>query len=130
MVCCGADGTNVDLAAAATRLLGDRRYPLTIFAQLRDLDLWSSLAAEGATFGSSRSGLRLEYFNVFATGAQLLREKHPPFLFDSGADSDEWRAHILIVGLGSMGEHLVLQIARLWSDHDSGPLGELHITLR
>ena len=126
VISCGSDDTNVNVAAAATRAFGPSTQPLTIFAHLWDLDLWSSLAAEGATFGGHRSGLRLEYFNVMAIGAQLLLEQHPPF---STPPEPGERPHILIVGLEVVGEQLALQIARLWGASATGPRDELRITL-
>jgi hypothetical protein len=118
VVACGTDSTNVDVAAAATRVITEARlYPLTIFSHLRDLDLWSSLAAEGATFGTLRPGVRLEYFNILATGAQLMLERDPPFGPTVPGHDPEPR-HVLIVGLDGIGEQLVLQIARLWTGLD------------
>jgi hypothetical protein len=118
VVAAGTDSTNVDVAAAATRVITEARlYPLTIFAHLRDLDLWTSLAAEGATFGSLRPGVRLEYFNILATGAQLLLERDPPFA-PTSHDHEPESHHVLIVGPEGIGEQLVLQIARQWMGHD------------
>ncbi len=128
VVSCGSDATNVDVAAAATRVITSARpYPLTIFAHLRDLDLWSSLAAEGATFGALRPGVRLEYFNILATGAQLLLERNPPF--EPEAEERPGPVpHVLIVGLEGIGEQLVLQIARMWgAQHD--PADRLRMTI-
>jgi TrkA-N domain/RyR domain len=128
VISCGTDGTNVDVAAAATRALSAGTRPLTIFAHLRDLDLWSSLAAEGATFSAQRPGLRLEYFNVLATGAQLLLEHHPPFP-TRPLTTAPWRPHILMVGVQGVGEQLALQIARLWGPPKPESHDQLRITL-
>ncbi|MBV9837666.1 MAG: NAD-binding protein [Solirubrobacterales bacterium] len=111
----GRDGANVDIAAAAARARQRDPERLTIFAHLRDLDLWRSLAAEGASFEPRQAGARLEYFNVFATGAQLLLERHPPFIARPVPDGEPWEAHLLMVGIEGVGEQIVLQIARLWS---------------
>ncbi len=115
VVCCGTDGTNIDVAAAAGQFQQKRRYPLTVFAHLEDQRLWSSLAAEGGTFVEDRSRIRLEYFNIPATGTQLLLEKYPPFTFENGTRPDTSDAHVLIVGFEGIGEQLVVQVARLWS---------------
>jgi hypothetical protein len=112
-VSCGSDGTNVDVAVAATRAVPHRRRPLTIFVHLSDFGLWRSLAAEGATFGSRRAGVRLEYFNVFATGAQVLLERERPFAPLAHGDEPP-AAHVLVVGLENIGEQLVLGLAREW----------------
>jgi TrkA-N domain/RyR domain len=127
VVSCGSDGANIDVAAAAAAHAGTRRSPLTIFVHLSDIDLWTSLAIEGATFGAPPTGVRLEYFNVLATGAQLMVERHPPF----GAKQPgvPLRPHVLLAGIEGVGEPLVVQVARTWRSIERGPGDELRITL-
>lgn len=125
VVACGGGGTSVDVAAAAARALDPRGVPLTMFVQLNDLDLWSSLAAEGASFESSRPDVRLEYFNAMATGAQLLTEREPPF----DHEPDPATEHILIVGMQGVGEQLVLGLARLWAGRDPALATRLRVTI-
>jgi hypothetical protein len=127
VISCGQDSTNVDVAAAAAAQLHRRRSPLTIFVHLSDLDLWRSLAVEGATFGPGGRGLRLEYFNIMATGAQLLLERDSPF--PARAEHRPLTPHVLIVGLEGVGEQLVLQIARTWASRSPSSGDELRITL-
>ena len=79
-----------------------------MFAHLQSLDLWTSLAGEGATFDSEHPGIRLEYFNVLAAGTQLMLERDRPF---SGPDADP---HILIVGTEGVGRQIIIQLARTW----------------
>ena len=105
---CGSSAINVDVAAAAALATGRRAVPLTVFAHLQSLDLWTSLAGEGATFDSEHPGIRLEYFNVLAAGTQLMLERDQPF---SGPDSDP---HILIVGTEGVGRQIIIQLARNW----------------
>jgi len=125
---CGNDGANVDVAAAVRSCPRAGRGVLTVFAHLSDLDLWRSLAEDAATFGAHSPGLRLEYFNVYATGAQLLVERHPPFALATG-EGEPRRAHVLFVGVETLAEQLVLRIARLWQSQRPGPGEELRITL-
>jgi hypothetical protein len=129
VVLCGQDGTNVDVAAAAAESVPRRHKPLTIFVHLRDLDLWSSLAAEGPALGSGRESIRVEYFNVFATGAQLMLEHDPPLRPRRDCDDRPHRPHVLIVGLEGVGEQVVLQIARTWRSLKPWPDDQLRITL-
>jgi hypothetical protein len=130
---CGSDGTNVDVAAAAVASSPvARRGVLTVFAQLCDLDLWRSLAEDASTFGPHPPGLRLEYFNVYAIGAQLLLEGHPPFPLKGSEPGDEGefhKPHVLLVGLDGVGEQLVLRIARQWGSESRGTEERLRITL-
>ncbi len=124
IVTCGTSDANVDVAAAAVGVLPSRGLPLNIFVHLDKVELWSSLAAEGATFRSPRDDVRLEYFNAMATGAQLLVEHEPPL------GSDQGRAdHILIVGLEGIAEQLLLQFARVWSERAPAHDARLRITL-
>jgi TrkA-N domain/RyR domain len=125
---CGSGGVNVDVAAAVRSTPRARRGVLTVFAHLGDIDLWRSLAEDAATFGAHSPSLHLEYFNVYATGAQLLLERHPPFPPAPG-DGEPRTPHILLVGLDSLGEQLVLRIARLWHSQFPGPDERLAITL-
>ncbi len=128
VVSCGSDGANVDVAAAAARALERSHHSLTVFVHLNDVDLWSTLAAEGATFGSPPAGMRVEYFNVLDAGAQLMVERNPPF--DGGpGEGKPSRPHILLVGVEGVGEPLVLQIVRTWRSLEHGPEDRLRITL-
>ncbi len=114
VVACGSDGTNVDIATAASQLPRHRRRgTLTIFVHLRDLDLWSSLAAE-ARVATTKPHVRVEYFNIFATAAQLMLEAGPPGGQVARDFASGTRPHILFVGLESVGQQLLLQMARLW----------------
>ena len=105
---CGSSATNVDVAAAAATATAGRSLPLTVFAHLQSVDLWSSLAGEGATFDSEHPGMRLEYFNVLAAGTQLMLERDRPF---SGPEA---APHILIVGTEGVGQQIIIQLARTW----------------
>jgi hypothetical protein len=110
VVSCGSAAVNVDVAAAASRALTaePRARPLRVFAHLDNLDLWTSLAAEGTAFASQRPDFRLQFFNVMSIAGQLLVERDPPF--ESGRIE---QAHVLIVGLEGVGEQLVLALARV-----------------
>jgi len=146
---CGSDATNVNVAAAAaachqmrrgafaglrSRARSSPRTPtgaLAVFTHLDDIDLWRSLAEDAATFGASSAGVRPEYFNLDAIGAQALLERHPPFRPSSPdhADRDPRRPHVLIVGLDGVGEPLLLRIARLWRGQSPGPAKQLRVTV-
>ncbi len=127
---CGSDGTNVDVAAAAAGAHVSQRDVLTVFAHLGDLELWRSLAEDAATFARRPPGLRLEYFNVNATGAQLLLERDRPFAprLDV-ADTGPARPHILLVGVSALGEQLLLRMARLWHGECPESTERLRVTL-
>jgi hypothetical protein len=126
---CGSDGTNVDVVTAAMAASrAARRDVLTVFAHLRELDLWRSLAEDASMFSAYPSSVRLEYFNVYANGAQLLLERHPPFSSGAG-EREPPRPHVLLVGLDGLGEQLVLRIARQWRSHNPQLSQRIRITI-
>ncbi|HVE67174.1 MAG TPA: NAD-binding protein [Solirubrobacteraceae bacterium] len=118
----GDDGVNVDAAAAAEQLL-DRRPAgiLTVFAHLDDPELLRSLTAEALTTAREPS-IRLEFFNVHVTSARLMIQRWPPF---AGTD----RPHVLMVGMESVGEQLLLALANAWAAHTPGQGPPLRVTL-
>jgi voltage-gated potassium channel Kch len=126
VIACGSAAVNVDVAAAASRALTDqpRRRTLRVFAQLNNLDLWTSLAAEGSTVAAHRPDFRLQFFNVMSIGGQLLVEREPPF-----ASGRIEQAHVLLVGLNEVGEQLVLALARMTAAERDDDATKLPLTL-
>jgi hypothetical protein len=53
----------------------------------------------------------LDFFNVFDHGARAMLDQHPAF--DAGTPASQ-PPHVLIVGLGSLGESLLVHLARRW----------------
>ncbi|MCW3063494.1 MAG: hypothetical protein JWN32_666 [Solirubrobacterales bacterium] len=112
IVSCGRDGTNVDVSGAAARLVAvHRRGVLTALVHLEDLTLWQALRAEAIAV-ATRAPFRLEFFNVAATGARLLLERHPAF---AAPGVHPRRPHVVVVGLDGVGEELVLALVGTWT---------------
>jgi len=126
VVVCGNDGANIDIAAAAATVRRTGPGVLTAFVHLGDLDIWRLVHEDAAAFRATR-GLRLEFFNILASGARLLLDHSPPFPLV--ASESPRRPHILLVGIEGAGEQVVLYLARLWAA--CGPTAEerLRITL-
>ncbi|MCJ7532133.1 MAG: NAD-binding protein [Anaerolineales bacterium] len=108
MAVCDDDSVNAEILLQTRRLVdqspGD---PLVGLGHLVDPQLCALLRTclsnlEAASF-------RLEFFNVFERGARLLLQELPPF--STGAESPP---QLLVVGLGRMGESLVVHAARDW----------------
>ncbi len=78
---------------------------------------------------SSDGRFRLEFFNVFDMGARAVLEQYPPFTKDEA----ESQPHILLIGLGGMGQSLVVRAARQWRERQRKIAEEqrqpLHITV-
>jgi TrkA-N domain/RyR domain len=125
VVVCGNDGRNIDIAAAAAAVHRRRRGVLTAFVHLEDLDIWRLVHEDAAAFRATR-GLRLEFFNVLASGARLLLDHAPPFPLSSATPR---RPHVLLVGAQGAGEQVVLYMARLWTASKPSAAEQLRITL-
>jgi hypothetical protein len=66
-------------------------------------------------------------FNVFERGARLMLQDYPPWK-ESGGDGVQ-PAHLLIIGIGKLGESLVLQAAKEWNQRRGASDELLRITL-
>jgi len=119
---CGDDGINAEIAMNARHLVQGRKgRPLRCIVQIVDAQLLNLLRARETAIGDHDS-FRLEFFNVFERGARAILNDYPPI-----AGNSEEPPHILVVGLGRMGESLVAHAARSWRHihRDSG----LHIKM-
>ena len=109
---CGDDGVNAEIAALSQALLPlQRRDPLTCFAHIVEPRLCSLLKQRELSAGKPDS-YRLEFFNIFATGAGEWLMQHP--VFQSVTPSEEKQVHPLIVGFGNVGQNLLLKMTRQW----------------
>lgn len=116
------DGANAEIAVTAYELADEKRESiLTCFVHVIDPAL-CSLLREREIMTEKVDAFRLEFFNIFDNGTRALLKEHPPF-----SDGKISRApHVLIVGLGHMGESILTQTARLWryrSTQDGGRIG-------
>jgi hypothetical protein len=124
---CGSDGVNAEVAVHARNLLRDqKRNPLVSFIHIADLDLRNLLREKEITTQQD-DAIRLEFFNIFESGAKALLNDHPAFTLDSEGKKEP--ARLLIVGLGEMGKSLVVQAARLWQMTRAETEARLAITL-
>ncbi|MBU0491886.1 MAG: NAD-binding protein [Chloroflexi bacterium] len=108
---CGDDGANAEIAMCALALAQDRtRGALTCIIHIVDPQLCDLLRER--EIGISRPDFRLELFNVFDRGARLLWQEHPPM----ATNNSQSPPRLLVIGLGSLGESLVVRAARDWWD--------------
>lgn len=108
---CGDDGVNAEVAVAATDLVIDRSSsPLTCVAHIMDPHLCSLLREREFQTHSARH-VHLEFFNVFELGARVLLEEHH---FGDELNSVQPPPHLVVIGLGHLGESLVVAAARQW----------------
>jgi hypothetical protein len=105
---CGEDTVNAEIAAQTAALtVGRRGTPLQCFVHIVDPQLWQ-LLRERELGDDPASAFRLEFFNIFESGARAMLREFPAFGDDDAAP------HVLIVGLGQLGEHVALRVAWEW----------------
>jgi hypothetical protein len=124
---CGDDGANAEVAVNARQLVLNRQgKALSCLIHIYDLQLRNLLREQEIMMGRP-SAFMLGFFNVFESGARVLLEEYPPF--SKTGDDLCSRPHIVIVGVGRMGESLVVNIARNWRGRDNTSGERLRITL-
>jgi voltage-gated potassium channel Kch len=124
-VTCGDDRRNIDVAAAASDAMRDRRRGvLTALVHLDDFGLLGMMKAQSLT-SISNSSFRLAIFNVFDTAAALLFEAHPPI----PARPTRGVFRVLVFGFDGVGPTLVLSALQKWQSSERDPMARLVITL-
>jgi hypothetical protein len=123
---CGNDGANAEVAVHTRELVWNRKgKALACLVHIFDLQLYNLLREREIMMGKL-DAFRLELFNVFESGAWVLLGEYPPFS-KTGEDYIS-RPHIVVIGVGRMGESLVVNAARNWRENNTS--GErLRITL-
>jgi hypothetical protein len=114
---CGNDGVNTEVAVNTRQLVCNRRgKALSCLIHIFDLQL-RNLLREREIMMSRPDAFMLGFFNIYESGARVLLEQYPPF---SKTASDKGAGlNIVVVGLGRMGESLVLNAARIWRGMDN-----------
>ena len=111
---CGEDGSNAEIAMKARRLVRNRRSgELNCTVHIEDPELWT-LLREHEFSAENSPAFRLEFFNIYAQGARQLLHDFP--IMKSVPGKNAAAPHLLIVGLGSLGEQLVIHAARQWAN--------------
>ena len=120
----GDDGKNAEVAVQAEKLSCKRKEDtLTCIIHIFDSRLWG-LLREKELHTNHNPHFRLELFNIFDRGARLMLQNNPPWK----ADPTNRQPHVLVVGLGKMGQRLVVEAARGWRMHNTDPAGKIHIS--
>jgi hypothetical protein len=120
---CGNDGINAEVSVLARQLAKDRkRAPLICLVHIVDLNL-CQLLQEREIVLRAESSFRLEFFNILESGVRAMLSEYPPF------GKTSYSASLMVVGLGRMGEGLVLRVAREWREDKRPPTGRLRITI-
>lgn len=124
---CGDDGANAEVAVYARDIVKDRKgTSLTCLVHIVDLEL-CNLLRERQIKMARPDAFRMEFFNVYESGARVFLNEYPPF--GNTNENDGVRSHIVVVGIGRMGESLVINAARNWLNQERRDSDHLRITL-
>jgi len=124
---CGDDGANAEIALQARSMSASRsRGALTCSAHIVDPRLCLLLRRQELA-GFSTPSFRLDFFNVFESGARALLRDFPTVF--TPAPSADQGPHLLVVGLGHLGESLVVHAARMWRDLENRGGERLRVTI-
>jgi hypothetical protein len=108
---CRDDRTNAEVAIRA-RQLATRRTSGALTCVVHVLDPQLSALLKAYEIGEHyREGFRLDCFNVFESGARALLREYPPF---GEQDLRAEEPHLAVIGLGRLGQSLLVQAARGW----------------
>lgn len=117
------DSLNIKVAEQIRALVrADRRAaePLRVLVHLADAQLAGMLSAAEIARATApgTAGVRVDFFNVHASGARALLGHFPQAL----VGSDGRAPHVGIVGLGRLGSQIVVQAGRNWlaDEHAEG----------
>ncbi len=108
----GDDGVNAEVAVRARKLVEGRHgRSLSCLVHIVDPQLCTLLRMQ--EIGRRQDvAFRLDFFNVFESGARTLLREH--FLTESSQRGEGAVGRIVVVGLGHFGANLVLQAALTW----------------
>jgi hypothetical protein len=101
-----------------------RKRPLSCVVHVADHRL-GRLLDERWPAGSAGGPVRLEFFSTFDQGAHALLDAHSPFAGDGAAGS----VHVLILGMGRLGESLVTRVVQRWRKRAAADGSRLSITV-
>jgi hypothetical protein len=109
---CGDDGANAAAAVYARDLVKGRQgQVLTCLVHLVDPHL-CNLLREQELAAPHEAVFRLEFFNIFESGAWALLDQYPAF--DDTEMLPGRPPHLVVVGVGRLGESLVIRATHQW----------------
>ena len=124
---CGDDGTNAEVAIRAEQIVEDHvKTDLRCFAHIVDVQLCHLLREHEVRTGKNGC-FQLEFFNVYEDGAWAMLSDFPPFGGVNKEDSCE--PHLLVVGLGQLGQSVVTKAVEKWYQQTVSKRKRLRITI-
>jgi hypothetical protein len=124
---CGQDSINAEVAVQARKLItGKRGKPLTCVVHIIDPQL-CRLIKEREFELEKNDAFRLEFFNLFDYAARTIIDLFPPFNVQEKLQSPV--PHLLIIGVGRLGESLMVKIVKRWMELPDKPHEKLKISV-
>jgi hypothetical protein len=124
---CGQDSINAEVAVQARKLItGKRGKPLTCVVHIMDPQL-CRLIKEREFELEKNDAFRLEFFNLFDHAAKTIIDLFPPFNIQEKLQSPV--PHLLIIGVGGLGESLMVKIVKRWMELPAKPHEKLKISV-
>lgn len=124
---CGDDGANAEVAVRARELVLSRKgRALSCLIHISDSQLCDLLRERELKLGKL-DAFRMELFNVFESGARILLDEYPPF--NKTSNDHNSSPHLVIVGMGHIGENLIVNATRKWLDRSKNNSGLLRFSL-
>ncbi|HLP49089.1 MAG TPA: RyR domain-containing protein, partial [Candidatus Kapabacteria bacterium] len=126
---CGQDDINAEIAVQVRYLISNKkRNPLTCVVHIIDPHFYRFLKEQ--EFGLERmDGFRLEFLNLFDRAAQAIMDDQQLSPFENKENVTSPFRHLLIVGVGHMGESLVVHAAKKWMSLSNKAEEKLIITI-
>jgi hypothetical protein len=125
---CGDDGANAKVAVHARDFVRESSTrSLTCLIHIADLQLYRLLLQKELSWEAGPR-LRLEFFNVFDSGARRLFNEYPIFR-DTDGDAAGITPRLIVVGAGQLGECLTLRAGTTWGARPNATTDRLRITL-
>ncbi len=122
------DGKNAEVAVQARQLSRGRRRGSALTCLIHIVEPQLRTLLSGKELATNPGGaFRLEFFNIFQLGARALLRVHPPF--PTNKETNAGKPHLLVVGLGRMGQSLIAYAAGEWYESEFSSRGRLRITV-
>jgi len=123
---CEDDGINIEIAVNARNLIRDySSKALTCIVHIVNPQL-CHLLKEKEIGTEKTDAFRLEFFDIFDSGARYWLTELSPFKY---SNKNNYQPNFLIIGLGQMGESLLLQSTKRWKDLSLNSDRKLEITV-
>lgn len=121
---CPSDGLNAEIAVQAQRVGRDRGNRLHCYCHVDGFRLRGLIERHRAE-SQAAGGVQVDFFSIYEKGAEVLLSLEPPFeCVPAGASP-----HVLILGVGRMGESLLVRLAEQWREKRGDAALKLRATI-